>query len=106
MVSVTGEPAPAASPDQPANRQPTLGVAVTVSTIPYVAVAVTGSTLPLPGGATSVVSVYRIWLKVAVTALLSSMVSVTGEPAPVPVPNQPSNCQPITGVTLSVTTAP
>ena len=66
------------SPTQRSNRQPSAGVAVTVSTIPYVAVAVTGSALPLPGGATCVVRVYRIWVKVAVTALSPSMVNLSG----------------------------
>ena len=106
MVTPTGLAVVVTSPIHRSSAQPAVGVAVTVSTVPYVAVAVTGSALPLPGGATFVVRVYKIWVNVAVTALSPSMVIVTGEPMPVTPPDHSSNCQPMAGVPVSVSTVP
>ena len=104
MVRV--QPTAGTSPDQWENAHPTFGVAVTVSTAPYVAVAVTGSALPLPGGVTFVVRVHRSGVKVAVTALSPSIVSVTGVPVPATSPDHAPKPQPTFGTAARVTTVP
>jgi hypothetical protein len=116
MVTVQ-VPVPEHAPDQAANVEPELGVAVSVTTVPAAKLrqpephevpAGEELTVPLP---VPVVVVVRVNCctdatpKVAVTVRLEFMVTVQ-VPAPEQAPDQAANVEPELGVAVSVTTVP
>src|SRR5207302_64677 len=107
VVAVGGVTRAAESPDQPVNGEPGAGVAVRVTLVP-------SAYLPAVGVGTGVIepapivvshSVYCA-VKVAVTVLAASIVTLQGLPLPEQAPDQLVNSDPGPGVAVRVTTVP
>jgi len=116
VTEVLGD-VPVQSPLQPANTEPALGVAVSVTTVPVGSLCVQLAVQFVPGGAivtvplpVPVMLTFKLTsgavLKVAVQVLAADIVTEVLGDVPVQSPLQPANTEPALGVAVSVTMRP
>lgn len=99
---------PVHAPDQPVNTDDALGVAVSVTEVPWSNVVPAGAVViePVPDPVVAVVSSYRFRVKVAATARASVMTTVHVVAAPEHAPDHPVNTDEVLGDAVSATDVP